>query len=231
LSRLFVRRGDGDGGGFRAEEIVAASAQLAVEQLQPQLEALKSAVEALSRRLDSFSNDVQAAKEGTITVAVQLIRALMTQVAQERASAQVNIEPLLARLDEVKAEVGAMRSALAELGTTLVPRVAEMVAGALAEQLRPQLESLSKAAQSLAGSASSIAGSLKSLDERLAKVEAMLARSGGQEGVVAAAVKELRAKVDSLERQLSELASSVSRVSRSIDTLIDELGGERGGGA
>jgi ABC-type transporter Mla subunit MlaD len=246
---VFSLRRRGDGG----EEAVALDAT-AIEQLaaailgelEPQLrqvlDGFAQRLDRVERRVDELSQAVHDQRRAGAEIAAQvssaLLRDLIATVAGSRAGGEVNLEPVLSRLDGVADGLRVLAEKLPQL-------VAEQVARAVAEQLAKPVEELGGAAKAL-GQASEglerLAKQVDALDKRLRALEASLkalaegqgrileqAQKGGSEQLVVKMMEQVLAEARRAAEAATRAASQVEAVSRRVESMIEDLagGGER----
>jgi ABC-type transporter Mla subunit MlaD len=246
---VFSLRRRGDGG---EEEAVALDAT-AVEQLaaailgelEPQLrqvlDGFAQRLDRVERRVDELSQAVHDQRRAGAEIAAQvssaLLRDLIAAVAGSRAGGEVNLEPVVSRLDGVADGLRVLAERLPQL-------VAEQVARAVAEQLAKPVEGLEGAAKALGQATESLerlAKQVDALDKRLRALEASLktlaegqgrileqAQRGGSEQLVKM-MEQVLAEARRAAEAATRAASQVEAVSRRVESMIEDLagGGER----
>lgn len=246
---MFSLRRRGDGG---EEEAVALDAT-AVEQLaaailgelEPQLrqvlDGFAQRLDRVERRVDELSQAVHDQRRAGAEIAAQvssaLLRDLIAAVAGSRAGGEVNLEPVVSRLDGVADGLRVLAERLPQL-------VAEQVARAVAEQLAKPVEGLEGAAKALGQATESLerlAKQVDALDKRLRALEASLktlaegqgrileqAQRGGSEQLVKM-MEQVLAEARRAAEAATRAASQVEAVSRRVESMIEDLagGGER----
>jgi ABC-type transporter Mla subunit MlaD len=246
---VFSLRRRGDGG---EEEAVALDAT-AVEQLaaailgelEPQLrqvlDGFAQRLDRVERRVDELSQAVHDQRRAGAEIAAQvssaLLRDLIATVAGSRAGGEVNLEPVVSRLDGVADGLRVLAERLPQL-------VAEQVARAVAEQLAKPVEGLEGAAKALGQATESLerlAKQVDALDKRLRALEASLktlaegqgrileqAQRGGSEQLVKM-MEQVLAEARRAAEAATRAASQVEAVSRRVESMIEDLagGGER----
>jgi ABC-type transporter Mla subunit MlaD len=246
---VFSLRRRGDGG---EEEAVALDAT-AIEQLaaailgelEPQLrqvlDGFAQRLDRVERRVDELSQAVHDQRRAGAEIAAQvssaLLRDLIAAVAGSRAGGEVNLEPVLSRLDGVADGLRVLAERLPQL-------VAEQVARAVAEQLAKPVEGLEGAAKALGQATESLerlAKQVDALDKRLRALEASLktlaegqgrileqAQRGGSEQLVKM-MEQVLAEARRAAEAATRAASQVEAVSRRVESMIEDLagGGER----
>jgi len=246
---VFSLRRRGDGG---EEEAVALDAT-AIEQLaaailgelEPQLrqvlDGFAQRLDRVERRVDELSQAVHDQRRAGAEIAAQvssaLLRDLIAAVAGSRAGGEVNLEPVLSRLDGVADGLRILAERLPQL-------VAEQVARAVAEQLAKPVEGLEGAAKALGQATESLerlAKQVDALDKRLRALEASLktlaegqgrileqAQRGGSEQLVKM-MEQVLAEARRAAEAATRAASQVEAVSRRVESMIEDLagGGER----
>ena len=246
---MFSLRRRGDGG---EEEAVALDAT-AIEQLaaailgelEPQLrqvlDGFAQRLDRVERRVDELSQAVHDQRRAGAEIAAQvssaLLRDLIATVAGSRAGGEVNLEPVLSRLDGVADGLRILAERLPQL-------VAEQVARAVAEQLAKPVEGLEGAAKALGQATESLerlAKQVDALDKRLRALEASLktlaegqgrileqAQRGGSEQLVKM-MEQVLAEARRAAEAATRAASQVEAVSRRVESMIEDLagGGER----
>ena len=246
---MFSLRRRGDGG---EEEAVALDAT-AIEQLaaailgelEPQLrqvlDGFAQRLDRVERRVDELSQAVHDQRRAGAEIAAQvssaLLRDLIAAVAGSRAGGEVNLEPVLSRLDGVADGLRILAERLPQL-------VAEQVARAVAEQLAKPVEGLEGAAKALGQATEGLerlAKQVDALDKRLRALEASLktlaegqgrileqAQRGGSEQLVKM-MEQVLAEARRAAEAATRAASQVEAVSRRVESMIEDLagGGER----
>lgn len=246
---MFSLRRRGDGG---EEEAVALDAT-AIEQLaaailgelEPQLrqvlDGFAQRIDRVERRVDELSQAVHDQRRAGAEIAAQvssaLLRDLIATVAGYRAGGEVNLEPVVSRLDGVADGLRVLAERLPQL-------VAEQVARAMAEQLAKPVEGLEGAAKALGQATESLerlAKQVDALDKRLRALEASLktlaegqgrileqAQRGGSEQLVKM-MEQVLAEARRAAEAATRAASQVEAVSRRVESMIEDLagGGER----
>jgi len=222
------------------EQLAAAILDQLAPQLKSVLDGFEQRLEAQERRLDELSRSVadqrKAGAEIAAQVSSQLLRDLIVAVAGVRGG-EVNLEPVVARLDGIADGIRLLSERLPQL-------VAEQVAKAVGEQLSELVSELKGAVKSISelnSSLSRIEKQLESQGKRLGAVEAGLKVLGEAQGKLAEQVKSASAELvaKQLEQAVVEArraaeaaaraASQVEALSRRVDSLIEDLAGERGG--
>ena len=222
------------------EQLAAAILDQLAPQLKSVLDGFEQRLEAQERRLDELSRSVadqrKAGAEIAAQVSSQLLRDLIVAVAGVRGG-EVNLEPVVARLDGIADGIRLLSERLPQL-------VAEQVAKAVGEQLSELVSELKGAVKSISelnSSLSRIEKQLESQGKRLGAVEAGLKVLGEAQGKLAEQVKSASAELvaKQLEQAVAEArraaeaaaraASQVEALSRRVDSLIEDLAGERGG--
>jgi ABC-type transporter Mla subunit MlaD len=246
---VFSLRRRGDGG---EEEAVALDAT-AIEQLaaailgelEPQLrqvlDGFAQRIDRVERRVDELSQAVHDQRRAGAEIAAQvssaLLKDLIATVAGSRAGGEVNLEPVVSRLDGVADGLRVLAEKLPQL-------VAEQVARAVAEQLAKPVEGLEGAAKALGQATESLerlAKQVDALDKRLRALEASLktlaegqgrileqAQRGGSEQLVKM-MEQVLAEARRAAEAATRAASQVEAVSRRVESMIEDLagGGER----
>ena len=222
------------------EQLAGAILDQLAPQLKSVLDAFHQRLEAQERRLDELSRSVadqrRAGAEIAAQVSSQLLRDLIVAIAGARGG-EVNLEPVVARLDGIADGIRLLSERLPQL-------VAEQVAKAVGEQLSELVSGLKGAVQSMSelnSSLSRIEKQLESQGKRLGAVEAGLKVLGEAQGKLVEQVKSASAELvaKQLEQAVVEArkaaeaaaraASQVEALSRRVDSLMEDLAGERGG--
>jgi len=248
---VFSLRRKGDGGEEEGAVALDATAleQLAAAilgELEPQLrqvlDGFAQRLDRVERRVDELSQAVHDQRRAGAEIAAQvssaLLRDLIASVAGSRAGGEVNLEPVLSRLDGVADGLRVLAERLPQL-------VAEQVARAVAEQLAKPVEELGGAAKALGQATEGLerlAKQVDALDKRLRALEASLKalaegqgklveqaqRGGGGEQLVKM-MEQVLAEARRAAEAATRAASQVEAVSRRVESMIEDLagGGER----
>ena len=250
---MFSLRRRGDGGEEAEEGAVALDAtaveQLATailgeleQQLRPVLDGFAQRVDRVERRVDELSQVVHDQRRAGAEIAAQvssaLLKDLIASVAGSRAGGEVNLEPVVSRLDGVADGLRVLAERLPQL-------VAEQVAKAVAEQLAKPSEELGNAAKALGQATEGLerlAKQVDALDKRLRALEASLktlaegqgklveqAQKGGSSEQLVKMMEQVLAESRRAAEAATRAASQVEAVSRRIESMVEDLagGGER----
>jgi chromosome segregation ATPase len=248
---VFSLRRRGDGGEEEGAVALDATAveQLATailgeleQQLRQVLDGFAQRVDRVERRVDELSQAVHDQRRAGAEIAAQvsstLLKDLIASVAGSRAGGEVNLEPVVSRLDGVADGLRVLAERLPQL-------VAEQVAKAVAERMEEPVGELRSAAQALGqlgASLEHLAKQVEGFDKRLRALEVSLktlaegqgklveqAQKGGSSEQLVKIMEQVLAESRRAAEAATRAASQVEAVSRRIESMVEDLagGGER----